>query len=141
MANIEHDGIPVLNQTDHDWCRNLYLMWAGAYGDTKCFVWANSFDDAFEHLVEWLDDEAPGLLTRLDYVGAALELEMPTTDLEKLTDEQQEQVREHAEMDMALVGHTTLKNGDAIASHEWGADEIGGETFAAVFSLSQEDSE
>lgn len=51
---------PIVNPNDKSWTRHAYLMWAGAYG-TKAYIYANSFDDAFEHFVEWLDDNAPGL--------------------------------------------------------------------------------
>ena len=86
---IKYENIPVINHSDHDWTRNLYLMWAGAYGDTKCYVWANSFDDAFEHLVEYLDDHAPGCLTKIDYDAAAEELHAPSywVDYEDVVDE------------------------------------------------------
>lgn len=85
---------PVANPSDATWCRNRFLMWAGAYGDIKVAVYANSRDDAFEHLVEWLDDNAPGVLH------------------EALTEED--------EIDMTLVSHTTLNNGNCIPSWEWG---------------------
>jgi hypothetical protein len=114
--------VPIVNPGDADWTRHLYLMWAGAYGDIKCYVWANSFDDAFEHLVEWLDDNAPGCLTWVDYDSAALELDVVSNWRD--IDEECEKVREHAEMDLSVVGHTTLTNGDAIPSWEWGGDEI-----------------
>ena len=138
---IEYENIPVVNPSDHDWTRNnLYCMWAGAYGDVKCFVWADSFDDAFEHLVEYLDDHAPGCLTRVDYDAAARELgydsyaAAETHSPDTYNDGNLDRIREIAETDMTIIGHTTLKNGDAIPSWEWGGDEISDkcETFDAV---------
>jgi len=53
------EGISIANASESTWIDSLYLMWAE---ETKVYVWAKSFDDAFEVLVEWLDDNAPGLL-------------------------------------------------------------------------------
>lgn len=133
----EYENTPVLNPSDHNWTRNLYRMCAGAYGDARCYVWANSFEDAFEQLVEWLDDEKPGLLTRIDYDAAAREHGF--ADFQAVLDTNEEPtielVREMAESDMTVIGHTTLNNGNAIPSWEWGGDELAGETFDAVKAL------
>jgi hypothetical protein len=102
----------------------LFEMWAGAYADTKVLVRAEDFETAFELLVEWLDDNAPGCLTTLhpsDYLAAAEELGLTwTSDWE---DPNTSKIVEHAEMDLTVIGHTTLKNGTHIASHEWGGVE------------------
>lgn len=104
----------------------------GAYGWTKVRVWAerDCFDAAFEIAVEWLDDNAPGLLVShsefaellkeaagelgFDYDQAAVDHES----------EQFQAMLEHAEQDLTIIGHTSLKNGSYIASHEWTVDEI-----------------
>lgn len=114
---------PIANSSDHDWCRNLYLMWAG-YG-TKCYVWANSFDDAFETFAEWLDDNAPGCLTSFsedDYKAAAKELGL-TWPAEPGSEEECK-VAEATEVDHTVIGHTTLNHGTHIASYEWGGDDV-----------------
>ena len=122
--------IPIANGCDAETWRNLYCMWAGAYGDTRLFVWADSFDDAFEHLVEWLDDNAPGLFSKIDWDDAAREhgFESMAAALEQHGNDYDcaeiEAIRETAEMDMTTIGHTTLDNGDCIPSWEWGGDEI-----------------
>lgn len=56
------NGVNIVNPSDHDWCRKRYLFAFGAYGWTRCLVWANSLDDALDEAVDWLVDNAPGLL-------------------------------------------------------------------------------
>lgn len=113
---------PVINPSDRDWTGRLWLMWAGAYGDTRGYVWAKGEDSAFETWVEWLDDNAPGMLCEPDYQAAADELGVPWP----LPDEGHDvdRVLERAEADLTTIGHTTLKHGSAIPSWEWGLDEI-----------------
>jgi hypothetical protein len=106
-----------------DYCKNFYLMWAGAYGDTKVLVRAQSFDDAFEMLADWLDDNAPGCLTDIDYDAAARELGFASYAAAEEANAE-ERVLEHAQADMTTIGHTTLKHGNAIPSWEWGGDEV-----------------
>ncbi len=118
MTDVTYNSIPVVNPTEHSWNDGLYLMWAGAYGDVRCYVWADSFDTAFECLVEYLDDHAPGCLSTIDYEGYL------GPDPEALSEEAREAAIEEAEMDMTVVGHTTLQHGNAIPSWEWGGDEI-----------------
>lgn len=104
----------------------LFEMWAGAYATTKALVRADSLESAFEAFVEYLDDHAPGMLTQIDYDAAARELGFASWDsvyVESEWTEDAERVSEHAEMDMTVIGHTTLKHGNAIASHEWGGHE------------------
>jgi hypothetical protein len=105
--------------------RQLFRMWFGAYGETALYVWADSFESAFEEAVEWLDDNAPWHLTSLDEsdlkeaaddLGIAFSKDMPEEDLMR--------VMEHAETDLTLIGHTTLEHGEYVASWEWGGDEV-----------------
>jgi hypothetical protein len=116
--------LPLVCESD-DTGGTLFEMWAGAYADTKVLVRAEHFETAFELLVEWLDDNAPGCLTQLetsDYMAAAEELGLTWTgDWE---DENTSKIVEHAEADLSVIGHTTLKNGTHIASHEWGGCEV-----------------
>lgn len=104
----------------------LFEMWAGAYADTKVLVRAEHFETAFELLVEWLDDNAPGCLTKLetsDYEAAAEELGLVWDPKEGLGMDEA-RIIEHAEADLTVIGHTTLKNGTHIASYEWGGAEV-----------------
>lgn len=53
--------VPV-NGGDRDWTKHRYILSFGAYGDTLLMVWANSLDDALDECVDWIADNAPGLL-------------------------------------------------------------------------------
>lgn len=100
----------------------------GAYGWTKVRVWASAdcFEDAFEAAVEWLDDNAPGHLVSNDEFTELCEeaAEELGFDPETEDEEELEEIRTAAEADLTLIGHTTLKHGQHIASYEWTADEI-----------------
>jgi hypothetical protein len=125
MSALEH---PVVNTPSSE-RQPLFLMWAGAYGSTKGYVWADHLEDAFEAWVEWLDDNAPGLLCTVDdsdYREAAKELGI---DLEAFDGPLWEhpdidRIRDHAEADLTAIGHTTLNHGTHIPSWEWGGDEV-----------------
>lgn len=127
----------------------LFRMWAGAYGSTHVYVWAEHFEDAFEELVEWLDDNAPGLLTDVDesdYRAAARELGIEWQEhWPDWEDRDFEAVAEQAEADLTTIGHTTLKHGQFIASWEWGGSEVekGGREYELVLkkSLGEDDDE
>jgi hypothetical protein len=102
---------PIANPCDYDWTRELYYFSLGAYGSTHVYVWANSADDAMEEMVEWVDDNAPGLLSWSE--------------------------SEEDEVDMYVVGHTTLEHGNVMPSWEIHFDEVTGKKKAAVKRLSQ----
>lgn len=102
-----------------------WLFHFGAYGDTHVAILGCglSLEDALEEAFEWLDDNAPGLLSRCDYEGAAKDLGLGPDWADSET--AIEQVTSAAETDMTMCGHTTLKNGDCIPSWEWSVTEIG----------------
>lgn len=106
----------------------LYQMWAGTYGDTRVYIWADSLESAFEELVEWLDDNAPGILTTFDesdYRAAAKDLGIEwQPNWPDWEDRKFEKVAEQTEADHTVIGHTTLKHGTHIASDDWGGGEI-----------------
>lgn len=140
---LDHDGAreyPIANPSDHDatYKTQLFCMWAGAYGDTRVFVWADHFDDAFEVLTEWLDDNAPGCLTHIDWDATAREhgYENWQAAYDALGEGNElDALVEEAETDLSIVGHTTLKNGDAIASWEWGGNEVTEEALVEAVRL------
>jgi hypothetical protein len=59
---ITSRGIDIVNPGDADWTRHRYLFCLGAYGWTRCLVWANDEDSALDELGEWCAEHAPGLL-------------------------------------------------------------------------------
>jgi hypothetical protein len=118
---------PIANEpSDGD---TLYRFWFGAYAETKIEVFADSDESAFEVGVEWLDANAPGhIVTYAEFqellLQAAAELGVSLCDAEG---EVAHAVVELAERDLTLIGHTTLKTGSYLLSHEWGFDVIGTE--------------
>lgn len=117
--------------------QNLYRMWMGAYGDHRVYVKADSFDDAFEYMVDFFDrPDTIGLFTftdESDYRAAARDLGIAWADGQSwsdLSEEDQEKIREATEVDLSTIGHTTLLHmpqgswGAYVASWEWGGDEI-----------------
>jgi hypothetical protein len=119
---LDHDGardergelIPIVGDPDGSCITNLYLMWAGGMSSRRLFVWAESFETAFEELVEYLDEHAPGFLSKSEEILADM------TDEERAAIEAGE-----AEIpDHTMIGHTTLENGDCIPSWEWGGCDV-----------------
>lgn len=76
----------------------LWRFNLGAYGNTVVFVWADSADSAMELISEWVDDNMPGMLSWCE--------------------------DEEDEVDMYVVGHTTLKHGNCIPSWEINFTEV-----------------
>jgi hypothetical protein len=97
-------------------------------------------ESGFETAVEWLDDNAPGLLVMVDendYRRAA-------EDLGKVWDpsEPDDEIMQAAEADMTMIGHTTLQHGNAVASWEWHVREVkkGSPEWNQVVERSREES-
>jgi hypothetical protein len=127
----DFDSIPITGDYDDD--GHLWLFHFGAYGWTKLYVWTYSHDGietAFEHAVEWLDDNAPGHLVSFepeDYKRAAAELGLEWQEnWPDYSDEDFCKVAEKTEVDHTPIGHITLNNGTHVASWEWTCDEVEG---------------
>lgn len=86
-----------------------FILWFGAYGDTYLLVYAALLEDALELAVDWLVDNAPGLLAT-DEVNE---------EYERLIAEgkSEDEAREEAEMDATMFGHNGC---EYINSWEWG---------------------
>lgn len=127
---------PIVNGSEAEFGKRVFLMWAGAYGDAKGYVFADSEDDAFEAWVEYLDENAPGCLVSheafRDLLNEAArehgfkDFAAAETVLGSASDAFGDiyKIVEDAEVDLTVIGHTSLKHGSHIASHEWGLDEI-----------------
>ena len=144
-ARAERDDkeIPIANPEDCDDDRALYQFQFGPYTGTEVYVWADGDEDAFEIAIEWVDDNAPGLLVTVDEDdlkeaaedlgiewdeawsngGAAGRKEFGTT-WNPYDDPEFVKIVEHAEADLTLIGHTTLKHGTHIPSWEWHFHEV-----------------
>jgi len=125
------------NPCDYDsWQRTHLFYWSlGAYGSTHVYTWADSYESAEETMLEWVDDNAPGLLST---IGEA-ELRESAQELGIEYDPQDidDRIIEHAEQDMIIVGHTTLKHGNAIPSWEVHVREVTGDTRKRAIATSK----
>lgn len=84
-----------------------FVLSFGAYGDTLLLVWADHLQDALDEAVDWIAENAPGLLAD-EQVNAAYN----DAIAKGLDDEQACQV---AEVDMTCAGNC----GNFIPSWEW----------------------
>lgn len=99
--------IPI-NANDRSWTHHRYILWFGAYGTTRLMVWANSLDDALNECIDWIVDNAPGLLC-----DEQVEEEYKAALAEGLSEEE---AMERAELDTTCGGNC----GNHILSYEWG---------------------
>lgn len=123
----------------------LYLMWFGQVGTSRVYVWADSFESAFEEAVEWLDDKKyAGYFTTLDESDFRDVAENLGWSEERFTEVWEEiqsgrieskdadKLLTKAEADLTMIGHTTLRNIEKVLgggpvyvpSYEWGGDEV-----------------
>jgi hypothetical protein len=56
------DKIIPVNGSDRNWTKHRYILAFGAYGWTRLMVWANSLEDALDEAIDWIAENAPGLL-------------------------------------------------------------------------------
>lgn len=54
--------VHIVNPNDSDWTRNRYLLEFGMYHPTRLLVWANGLEDALDVAIDWIEENAPGLL-------------------------------------------------------------------------------
>ncbi len=129
VARRRNDSeVPIANPSELTNSKRLWLFQFGAAGDTYLYVWNDSEESAFEEAVEWLDENAPGHLTNLtekDLRAAAADENIrwePTWP--DWDDPAFAHVVQAAEADLTQIGHTTLKHGQYLVSHEWAFDEV-----------------
>jgi len=128
MTDLDLKTIPVIREAGHHEGQG-FLFSFGAYGDTHVAVIGGHLEDGLEASLEWLDDNAPGLLhtiTDADYAAAAKELGIDWNKVDATDDNDLwSRIAQHAETDLTMVGHTTLKNGNCIPSWEWSVRDLG----------------
>jgi hypothetical protein len=115
-------NLTFVNPTDRDWARHRYVLCFGAYGDTKLCVWANGIEGALDECVDWIADNAPGLLAD----EAVAEAYKGAIAAGKSEDEAQEE----AQVDTTCAGNA----GNYLHSWEWGivAEDPGRATVLAL---------
>jgi hypothetical protein len=54
--------LTIINPDDRTFYGKAYVLWFGACGPTRLLAYAKSLEDALETCVDWIVDNAPGLL-------------------------------------------------------------------------------
>ena len=127
----------IANPGDHDWTRGLFKMWADQHSPVHVYVWSKSFDSAFEHMVDYFDEQGMcGMFTYVDdddLRAAAKDLGIGWSEdgWDDLSERDQDRVLTAAEADMTMIGHTTLRGCEhehkgmpGIISDDWGGGEV-----------------
>jgi hypothetical protein len=97
----------VVNPHDKHFTNNRYCLAFDAYGSKALLVWANSIKDALNECIDWIADNAPGLLAD----------EQVEEEYHRLIGqgETPEQAHDHATVDTTCAGN----EGHYILSWEW----------------------
>jgi hypothetical protein len=108
--------IPI-NFSDRHWTSGRFILCFGAYGDTRLMVWANHLEDALDECVDWISENAPGLLCN-DMVNEEYARLVKEHTESGLDVEEGDEVAfwEEATQDVTTAGNA----GDHILSYEWG---------------------
>lgn len=109
--------ITVINPNDANFYEHSYVLAIGAYGESLYLVYADGLDSAFDEMVDWAADNAPGLLSEDYYQEEFKRLEAEEVErLERrLDDDELVKIQEQAEADLSIGGN----NGLHYTSHEW----------------------
>jgi hypothetical protein len=108
--------IPI-NFSDRHWTSNRFILCFGAYGDTRLMVWANHLEDALDECVDWISENAPGLLCNEQVNEAYREwLDENAEDPSDPSEDEQNSAYEYSLEDVTTAGNA----GDHILSYEWG---------------------
>ena len=105
--------LTLINPTSKSWTtghyrEKPYILWFGAYGTTRLLVYARHLSDALDECIDWIGDNAPGLLCN-EQVNETYNEAMA----EGLSEEE---AFERASEDTTVGGNC----GDHILSWEWG---------------------
>ena len=146
----EREEIPIANPGDYD-RETLFEMWVGACSPLRVLVWADSFEDAWEEMVDYCDHpERAGVFSTVDdsdLRAAAEDLGLSWDEIkDDHSSEAFDRVVNAAQADMSMVGHTTLHHVTApgmpcIPSWEWGGGEVdpGSDRYRDAFARSLKD--
>lgn len=99
--------ITLVNPGDRDYVESRFILWFGAAGGARLMVWANHLEDALEEAVDWIVDNAPGLLADDEVKEEYDRLRAEGKD--------EEEAMEGAEVDM-----TSCDGGHYLRSDDWG---------------------
>lgn len=99
--------ITSINPNDKTWTRQTFILSFGAYGNHHLYVHADHLEDALDECIDWIAENAPGLLMD-EQVTEAYNAAIAEGKSE-------DEAREEAECDMTCGGNA----GNYIASYEW----------------------
>lgn len=134
--DVTVDDVPVINPSELPQGDGFHRRRSGGlfkmntHGD-EGYVWTEheeSWDDAFEEWVEYLDTASPDVFETIgeeDLKEAAEDLGKEWKDSwPDWSDPDFTEVSEHAEADLDVIGHTTLKSGTHIPKDAWSFESI-----------------
>lgn len=139
--DVEVNDIPVLNPSDlpqdrhYRWSRGYLFKMSTNVGDYG-YIWSDSDEIPLEEWVDYLDDVSPSIFETVDED----DLKEAAEDLGKewqddwpdWGDPEFAEVAEHAEADLDVIGHTTLKSGTHIPKDAWSFETI--ETYSDEYN-------
>lgn len=99
--------IHVVNGSERAFTTSRFILAFGAYGWTRLMVWADHLEDALDIAVDWIAENAPGLLANEQVEAAYREA------IAEGMSEEEAHIR--ATEDMTCAGN----HGDYVASWEW----------------------
>ena len=117
------EGGSAWKKSKYRYPKSRFVLCFGAYGWTKLLVWADDLGDALDGAIDWIADNAPGLLcdeqVAEDYREALARL---TAENESLPEAERcsEEDLESEAYEESTADTTTGDCGHCIASHEWG---------------------
>lgn len=119
------DTVTLVNPPDgcraHLYRKQKWLFTFGAYGCTRCVVWARHLEDALEIAAEWLASEAPGLIMAHDSEELEILYEEARDNLGiecEASDEDTWRVHDEATVDL------TYTESGYLVAYEWWVNEI-----------------
>ena len=103
--------LTIVNPDDHELWDHAYDLCFGAYGSTHLLAFADNIGDALDECVDWIADNAPGLLADEqvnDEYNAQIALGLPESEAIEI-----------AEQDTTCAGNC----GHYLLSYEWGLSQ------------------
>ena len=101
------------------WADRAFILWFGAYGSARVLAYARHLEDALDECVDWIADNAPGLLCDDEVAEEYRRLEEEWREGhpgEEPDDDMISKWQETAEEDTTIAGNC----GHHLTSWEWG---------------------
>lgn len=108
--------VTMINPTERKWHSSAFVLWFGAYGETRLHVYADHLEDALDECVDWLADHAPGMLADEQVHDEYERLLAEAVAAGKDPEATSEECAQEAEVDTTCAGNA----GNYLLSWEWG---------------------